>query len=602
VTKGAYLTGLDGLRALAVAAVLLYHAGLLAGGFLGVEVFFVISGYLITSLLIREWQLNDSIDIRAFWIRRARRLVPASVLTIVVTLAVAVVALPDEVASLRGAAAAALLSVSNWYAIFNQQSYFESVGRPPLLRHYWSLAIEAQFYLVWPIALVFGLSRFRQRYVLVATLLIALASAVWMAVLHQPDGDPSRVYYGTDTRASGLLLGAALALAAPRWRSRGLTIDGAGALALGGLAFLCLKLGEYDPFLYSGGFALVGLLSLVTIAAAVHPEGHFGRRVLEWAPLRWLGVRSYGIYLWHWPVFMLTRPGLDVPLDGWPLFILRLTLVLLLADFSFRCVEKPWRSGAPRLRWGGAVAGALFGLTVLGGSVAAAKPPPPRPAYLPVDSMNTWQAPTLSAAQVSNTVDEPNQVSSSVDEPNQASSSVDEPDQVSSSVDQPNQVMAVPRPLRVTAIGDSVMLGSASGLQATIDGIEIDAAISRQASAAIEILRSRLASGAVGDVVVVHIGNNGTISAGQFDEMMSLLSGVPRVVVVDVKVPRAWEGPNNAVLTDGVPRYPNAVLVDWNAASRGRPEWFWDDGIHLRPEGALVYAQLIAEQVDPGSQ
>jgi peptidoglycan/LPS O-acetylase OafA/YrhL len=602
VTKGAYLTGLDGLRALAVAAVLLYHAGLLAGGFLGVEVFFVISGYLITSLLVREWQLNDGIDIRAFWIRRARRLVPASALTIVVTLAIAVVALPDEVASLRGAAAAALLSVSNWYAIFSQQSYFEAVGRPPLLRHYWSLAIEAQFYLVWPIALVFGLRRFRQRYVLVATLLTALASAAWMAVLHQPDGDPSRVYYGTDTRASGLLLGAALALAAPRWRLRGLTIDGAGALALGGLVFLCLKLGEYAPFLYSGGFALVGLLSVVTIAAAVHPQGHIGRRVLEWAPLRWLGVRSYGIYLWHWPVFMLTRPGLDVPLDGWPLFILRLTLVLLLADFSFRCVEKPWRSGTPRLRWGGAVAGALFGLTVLGGSVAAAKPPPPRPAYLPVDSMDTWQAPTLSAAQVSNPVDEPNQVSSSVDEPNQVSSSVDEPNQVSSSVDEANQVMAVPRSLRVTAIGDSVMLGSASGLQATIDGIEIDAAISRQASAAIEILRSRVASGALGDVVVVHIGNNGTISAGQFDEMMSLLSGVPRVVVVDVKVPRAWEGPNNAVLTDGVAHYPNAVLVDWNAASRGRPELFWDDGIHLRPEGALVYAQLIAEQVVPGSQ
>jgi len=216
--------------------------------------------------------------------------------------------------------------------------------------------------------------------------------------------------------------------------------------------------------------------------------------------------------------------------------------------------------------------------------------------------MDTWQAPTLSAAQVSNPVDEPNQVSSSVDEPNQVSGSVDEPNQVSSSVDETNQVMAVPRPLRVTAIGDSVMLGSASGLQATIDGIEIDAAISRQASAAIEILRSRLASGALGDVVVVHIGNNGTISAGQFDEMMSLLSGVPRVVVVDVKVPRAWEGPNNAVLTDGVARFPNAVLVDWNAASRGRPELFWDDGIHLRPEGALVYAQLIAEQVVPGSQ
>src|ERR671911_529023 len=344
--------------AIAVIAVLLYHADLawIPGGFLGVEVFFVISGYLITALLLAEWRLRGRIDLKIFWLRRARRLLPALYVLLVVTLAFAVVFLPGEVAGLRGDVLAAFGYVTNWYLIFGQESYFEAVGRPSLLQHLWSLAVEEQFYLIWPpilaLGLCFGATRLRQRRLLTVVIFGAVASAVAMALLYTPGADPSRIYYGTDTRATGLLCGTALAfLWSPgdryrpsdarlklagrgRFRRRwGWTapflLDILGFAALGGLVWFCLYLGELQPFLYMGGFALVGLATTATIMAVVHPHTLIGARLLGSVPLRWIGVRSYGIYLWHWPVFMVTRPELDVPFDGLPLLALRLAATVI---------------------------------------------------------------------------------------------------------------------------------------------------------------------------------------------------------------------------------------------------------------------------------
>src|SRR5215212_4247115 len=212
-----YSPGLDGLRALAVIAVLFYHAELawIPGGFLGVEVFFVISGYLISALLLAEWRQKGTINLKDFWLRRARRLLPALYVLLVVTLTYAVVFLPGEVAGLRAEVLAAVGYVTNWYLIFGQQSYFESVGRPSVLQHLWSLAVEEQFYLIWPIVLAVGLGWGtvwrRQRLVLMVALVGAASSAVMMALMYTPGVDPSRIYFGTDTRATGLLCGAALA-------------------------------------------------------------------------------------------------------------------------------------------------------------------------------------------------------------------------------------------------------------------------------------------------------------------------------------------------------------------------------------------------------
>ena len=427
-----YSPGLDGLRAFAVIAVLLYHAGLswIPGGFLGVEVFFVISGYLITALLLAEWHQRGSINLRAFWLRRARRLLPALYLMLLVTLTFAVVFLPGEVAKLRSDAIAALGYVTNWYLVFGHESYFESVGRPSLLKHLWSLAVEEQFYLLWPpmlaAALSLGALRWRRRRALLLALAGATASALLMAILYRPEVDPSRIYFGTDTRATGLLLGAALAFVwAPgrspetaetdhsyvgklrrlyRVRRRGrlrrrwgwavpVLLDIAGLAALGGLVWFCLWLGEYQPFLYRGGFACVALTTVVVITAVVDPRTLLGANLLGWAPLRWIGLRSYGIYLWHWPVFMVTRPQLDLSIDGWPLLGLRLAATIVLAHLSYYYVETPIRRGALGrawkalleargfrrwelgVRWAGAVAPIVVFCAVLGVTVAHAKPP-----------------------------------------------------------------------------------------------------------------------------------------------------------------------------------------------------------------------------------
>jgi peptidoglycan/LPS O-acetylase OafA/YrhL len=617
------MPGLDGLRALAVIAVLLYHAGIswLPGGFLGVEVFFVLSGYLITALLLAEWRTKGSVDVKAFWMRRARRLLPALYLLIVATLAYAVVFLPGEVAGLRNDALAAFGYVTNWYLVLGHESYFEAVGRPSLLKHLWSLAVEEQFYLVWPLVfwlgVSFGATRWRTRRVLMVALGGAAISVALMAALFVPGADPSRLYYGTDTRAAGLLIGAALAIVwtpeLRQTRSRGRScptvrgfkrdraqgrfqrrwrwtvptlLDALGLAALGTLIFLCLRLGEFDAPLYRGGLAAVSLATAALIMAISYPQTRLGSALLGHRPLRWIGERSYGIYLWHWPVYMVTRPQLDVPFDGIPLLALRLVATVLLADLSYRYVEMPIRRGAigrawrslreargfkrwyVGVRYAGVVVPAVAVCAALGMAVAHAKPPE-TPDYLATKKVRI-------------------EASDQAPEPDKAAGKTREAVVAGSSAQSPTGT--------VTAVGDSAMLGAVDALQRKVPNLDvIDARGSRQAPEAIRVLRQLRASGKLGDVVIVHIGNNGFFAAEQFDEMMRVLSGARKVLVVNVTVPdgKSWV-PNNEMLADGVRRYPNrAVLVDWYAASAGHPEYFWD-GIHLTPRGARAYADLIA--------
>jgi peptidoglycan/LPS O-acetylase OafA/YrhL len=621
------MPGLDGLRALAVIAVLLYHAGIswLPGGFLGVEVFFVLSGYLITALLLAEWRTKGSVDVKAFWMRRARRLLPALYLLIVATLAYALVFLPGEVASLRNDALAAFGYVTNWYLVLGHESYFEAVGRPSLLKHLWSLAVEEQFYLVWPLVfwlgVSFGATRWRTRRVLMVALGGATISVALMAALFVPGADPSRLYYGTDTRAAGLLIGAALAIVwtpeLRQTRSRGRScptvrgfkrdraqgrfqrrwrwtvptlLDALGLAALGTLVFLCLRLGEFDAPLYRGGLAAVSLATAALIMAISYPQTRLGSALLGHRPLRWIGERSYGIYLWHWPVYMVTRPQLDVPFDGMPLLALRLVATVLLADLSYRYVEMPIRRGAigrawrslreargfkrwyVGVRYAGVVVPAVAVCAVLGMAVAHTKPPE-TPDYLTTKKVRI-------------------EASDQAPEPGKAAGKTREAVVAGSSAQSPTGTVTG----TVTAVGDSAMLGAVDALQRKVPNLDvIDARGSRQAPEAIRVLRQLRASGKLGNVVIVHIGNNGFFAAEQFDEMMRVLSGARKVLVVNVTVPdgKSWV-PNNEMLADGVRRYPNrAVLVDWYAASAGHPEYFWD-GIHLTPRGARAYANLIA--------
>jgi peptidoglycan/LPS O-acetylase OafA/YrhL len=690
-----YLPGLDGLRALAVLAVLFYHADLLwlPGGFLGVEVFFVVSGYLITSLLLSEYRSHNQIDLKQFWMRRARRLLPAVYILIFSVLVYSVIFLPDEVASLRADALSAFTYVTNWYLIFAQKSYFESMGRPSLLQHLWSLAVEEQFYLLWPLLFALVLTRVNARVALLLLMIGATVSALWMGFQYVPDADPSRIYYGTDTRAAGLLIGAALAFVwMPRSegndsRIRRWSLEVVGIFAFVGLIAANLWLDEYNPFLYQGGMLLVGGATALVIAAVVNPLSPLLGPILSVGVLRWIGQRSYSLYLWHWPVFMLTRPQLDVTIDGWQLLAVRLAATFVLAEVSFRFIETPfrqdllgkiwnaWKQSGGARRWTYSFAGAcvlaalLVGGSVLGNAVINAQPPQDQQLVLvppeddspiidtrvssvePVDPTETTasEIPTSSdlssvsfvipdpltdiefapavpsspdpsmvarieslhpprynlgeeheraikayAASYSNLSLDTRQTIEGMTQPHVA---VAKPPTVN--LPAPAAIVSPPHtgPVAVFAIGDSVMLGASLYLEKTVPDMDVDAKLGRQVSAALQILQQHKDAHDLPSTVIVHLGNNGTFSQKQFDQMMAVLSDVPHVIFLTTRVPRTWETPNNNALEEGVKRYPNATLIDWYTFSQDHPEWFWKDGIHLRPEGAKVYANLIATTI-----
>jgi peptidoglycan/LPS O-acetylase OafA/YrhL len=625
-----YIPGIDGLRALAVLAVLVYHAepSWLPGGFLGVEVFFVISGFLITSLLLERRGAAGG-GIGAFWLSRARRLLPAVAVMIAAVVAYAVVALPKEVAALRQDAVAAAGYATNWYLIFDQQSYFESFGRPSLLRHLWSLAVEEQFYIVWPLLLALGLRFLPRKALPVLIIAVAAGLAALMATLYVYGAGESRLYYGTDTRAAGLLLGSTLAFvlrpgdaSLPQGRAARWSIEGLGLAALAALVALHVLLADDAPLLYLGGLAIVDVAAVALIVAVAWPRGRLGW-LFGLAPLRWLGTRSYGVYLWHWPVFMLTRPGVDLPLDGAELLALRLGVTLALAEVSYRLIEMPARRGAIGRAWAdvrGALARrrpswrAAVPAAGLAGAIAAAAVlavfvrdagSPEAPPYLAAGRLQAgpWQPDRAGALAEpfelppATATAAPTEVPPTAPAPPTAAQRVagGPPALAVAAVDQPTATQPAPMvAARATAIGDSVMLGAVGELSGAVGGISIDAAVNRQVSVGIDLLRSWKASGQLGDVVVVHLGNNGTFTPAQFDQVMAVLADRRVVIFVNVRVPREWEGKNNNTIADGVSRYANARLVDWHAWSASRPDAFYDDATHVKPEGAGLYAALIA--------
>jgi peptidoglycan/LPS O-acetylase OafA/YrhL len=375
-----YMPGLDGLRALAVLAVIAFHEqlGWAPGGLLGVGVFFTLSGYLITDLLLGQWSARGRVQLADFWARRARRLLPA--LFVMLTVVTAWVTLADRarLGSLRGAVAAAATYSSNWYLIIQNQSYFARFAPPAPLDHLWSLAVEEQFYLAWPWLLLLGLLCVRAGrsvrsgqgvragkgmpgrwsgpvgWLALPTLVLAAASAAAMLALYHPGLDPTRIYEGTDTRACGLLIGAALAMlwpsrrAAPSARGVRVLVDVVGVAGLAGILVMIWRTGQYSPFIYRGGLIVLSLATAAVLAAAACPGAWTGR-ALGWAPLRWLGVRSYGIYLWHYPVIVLTSPANST--ENLTRAALQTAATIVIAALSWRYVEEPIRHGALGRLW-----------------------------------------------------------------------------------------------------------------------------------------------------------------------------------------------------------------------------------------------------------
>ncbi|MEY9093598.1 acyltransferase family protein [Paenibacillus sp. RC84] len=353
-----YMPGLDGLRAISVLAVIAYHFNLkwAKGGLLGVEVFFVLSGYLITDQLLWELKTQRKISLLHFWIRRIRRLLPAMVSMLMVVALGLILIDPSRMQTLKGDFLSSVFYVNNWYLIFHQVSYFESFGPPSPIGHLWSLSIEEQFYVIWPLLLIFLVRLLRRQGKLAVFILLGAAvSAIAMALLYVPGTDPSRVYYGTDTRAFAILIGAALAVVWPSWRltdrisSRARSLlDLLGAAAMLILFIMMNQTNEYDSSLYPVGFLFLSVVTAVIIAVLVHPASQLGA-ILAAKPLSWIGKRSYSLYIWHYPVIILSRPEANVGEPGFVDILLQLTLIFMLSALSYRFVEEPIRKG--RLWW-----------------------------------------------------------------------------------------------------------------------------------------------------------------------------------------------------------------------------------------------------------
>lgn len=591
---------LDGIRALAVAAVVVYHLDqrALPGGFLGVDVFFVLSGYLITTLLLEEWSDRGSIGLGGFWRRRVRRLLPPMVVTLLGVALVTPWRFEDVAERVRGESFAALAQVSNWFEAFAGRSYFEDIGRPPPLQHLWSLGVEAQFYLVWPLVAVVVLSLAGRRGLARVAAGGAALSFLAMAVLFDPGSDPSRIYYGTDTRAGTLLIGALLALAWPRHRlRRGVEatavriLDAAGLLALAGLTALVLELDGSSSAAYRGGLLLAALLAGLLVASGVHPESHLGR-VLSARPLVWLGTRSYAVYLWHWPVIVATRPGLDVDVHGWALLGLRLALIVALAEGTTRLVDvavvhrrmpalAPWQ---PRIALASAVLLVPVLLVVVQPSSTATAMYVSPTTTLPPATTTTTAMPVVAVPVADTTTTTTLPPPPRLPPPPGGMPAVP-----------PDMALASPD-VRAVGVGESVLMAAGGEVQRAIGpGTVIDADVARQPDDVLQRLAARRAAGYLDHaaVVIIQIGTNGAIDMRRMERVAELVVGVPRVVAITIHVEREWGDHNNRVLMEAASRWPWLRLADWDAAATRHPEWLGSDGVHPNREGARHYAGLV---------
>ncbi|PIE32567.1 MAG: hypothetical protein CSA55_03190 [Ilumatobacter coccineus] len=623
-----YLPGLDGMRALAVVVVMIYHASdqWLGGGFLGVEVFFVISGYLITMLLMAERERDGRIHLGQFWLRRAKRLLPALGVLLLAVVIYSSFFRTGDLGKVRGDVIAGMTYVSNWFQIWIGDGYAAAGDFVPL-RHLWSLAVEEQFYLIWPLVMVAFLARRTTRQLALTARWLILAAVVIAGVTalvfvsgridtcqSTPQGfwtiagrcisKADTLYLSTITRSTGILLGAAFAMVwRPKAIMRGplrrahLRLDLIGLVGIAVLAVLVWRLhfvtaNGYDAWLFRGGFLVTDVATLAVIAPIAH-EHSWLSRILALQPLRWIGTRSYGLYLYHWFIYQIIRKVAGRPLTIVE-FVVAMVITVVITEASYRIVETPVRRGTWR-PW----------LTRL----LNGRNPRPRQVLAGVSAVMVvvtgWSVVRLVTAEV-----QLNELERSFQEGESQTVSADDllgrtttpttapvpsttaPVVTTAPTTTSTTTTLPPEPVDYLAIGDSVMLGAASEL--TNRGYTVMAEQNRQLTEMIPVFKEFAENDVFGDPVIIHLGTNGAFTAGELDALLAPLSNVPNVVLLNVHADRSWTEKNNELLAARDGPGDNIWFIDWNALSEQCPgNCFTGDGIHLNPAGARYYADLI---------
>lgn len=606
--QGQYITGIDGLRAIAVLMVLAYHLQFpfAKGGLLGVTVFFVISGFLITRILVSELGSTRTIDLKKFWVRRIRRLLPA--VLVMVSVLIFAGAVWNRVLFTKTCSdlLSAIFCYNNWHQIFRNVSYFENAGMPSPLTHCWSLSVEAQFYLVYPLLLIFfaKFPDWRKRSAC-TTLLLAILSMGAMWVLFDPSHDPSRVYYGTDTRVFSLLFGAFLAFAAgdgsakrkqKRTPASCLLRDAAGIAGLLVILYMTARTDGYSSFLYRGGQGLVSVCTVLVIGSLLNTDG-IPSRLLSAAPLKWISDRSYGIYLWHYPVILLISGGKKAPL--W-VSILEILLTILLSALSYRFIETPIRHG------------------IIEKSIAVIRGEPEtkrerrKQIRTLKRSIRAVSAAFVIAAGVllcilfvprENALEHIEELEQQEEKAKEIAKRKTlewkesaKPNPAQAGVETALADEELLSGLRLLLIGDSVAMGATDEFYSAFPSSISDVAVGRQTTESIGIYDTYVnVHGWNGDGVIFALGANGLLYHS-LDTLRDMLGPDRPLFLVTVRVPYvSWEGPNNEEIYAFTKARENTYLVDWYKISEGHGEYFAGDGIHLTYEGCQAYVNGIKE-------
>lgn len=587
-----YMPGLDGVRAVAVIAIIIYHLNpqWLSGGFLGVDTFFVISGYLITSLLLTEYHNTGKIELMSFWLRRVKRLIPAVLFLVMGVIVLSLIFMPTEIQKVRADSIAAIFYVSNWWYIMQNVDYFEQFAVQPL-KHLWSLAIEEQFYLVFPIVLLSLLSFIRRlKSIRIIFLILLVISMIAMMVLYVPNENVARVYFGTDTRIQTLLMGVLLALVWPPFqlkakvnRQMRTMIDTAGVVGLA-ILFICFKfVSETNSILYYGGFFLISTVTLLVIASSVHPSGYFAK-FLGNKVFTFIGSRSYSLYLWHYPIIVLIHhqfvQGQIPPL----VYVVEILLMVLMAEFSYKFIEQPfrkegfnifafnhlknWRSQKVLRTWLVIILLIPTLLVMVGGFNRFAQKNSTRVTEVNTEEIDKLITQPLPLPQL--------EIDGFVVKGNK-------------------QKYASWKPL---LIGDSVMVDIGDDFRSFVPKADINGKVGRQLVEATSLAKRQYQSYRdKNDIVVLELGTNGDFTEEQLNSLLEQF-GEADIYLVNTRVPRSYESHVNQVLAKAAKKRANVTLVDWYSRSENHTEYFAPDGIHLQPPGVRALTNSIIQTIE----